>query len=122
MVNWGAVRHHLATVVMEWHLTENAREEWGPLAVYFDPSERMIVRVRVWKPDEYADQFFRIKNEMKEQGWFWKSTEEEFGASVQYWQSENNLVGAPRITFYAAREATLMQANALAAAKATGYG
>ena len=103
MTDWNAVWEHLATVVMGW-VHEGFWWRDG------DDAQRMLRSL--WQPSLHPDQFFMLKDAMKKLGWNWRGWEDESRASVEYWKPRGSR---------AAYGDDLMQANALAAAEATGY-
>ena len=110
MTDWDAVREHLAVVVMNWHRGDGKRHRLKK--ELYNSQDYRLMQVWEWCPDKSPDQFFQIKDAMRERGWFWHGWEDESGANVQYWKPGE---------FHIEYGKDLMQANALAAAEATGY-
>ena len=106
MTDWDAVREHLALIVMAW-IHESPSPWW------FDAWGESQMLYSLWQPDIHSGQFFMVKDAMRERGWAWHGWEDESGANVEYWKPGE---------FHVEYGEDLMQANALAAAEATGYG
>jgi len=106
MIDWDAVREHLIGIV-GWHRGVGLRAD----RIYAS-NELVKMWAEHWQPDKDENQFFMLKDVMRERGWFWHGWEDESGANVQYWKPGE---------FHVAYGEDLMQANALAAAEVTGY-